>query len=99
MEKEIRLKARELSWLELDGEIVALDAGNWRYVAGNPAAALLWRRLAVGATRRELCAALVDVYEIDSVAASHDVDCFLVQARTLDVLEEAGAPDRVARPA
>jgi hypothetical protein len=89
VEKEIRLKARALSWRELDGEIVALEADNWRYVAGNAAAALLWRRLAVGATRSELCVALVDAYEIDSVAASRDVDRFLVQAHALEVLEEA----------
>ncbi len=85
---EIRLKARALEWREIDGELVALEADSSVYLAANPAATLLWRRLADGATRAGLCEALVSEYAIDPGLAERDVDTFLAQARELHVLEE-----------
>jgi hypothetical protein len=85
---EIRLKDRALEWREIDGELVALEADSSVYLAANPAATLLWRRLAEGATRVELCEALVSEYAIDPGLAERDVDSFLAQAREFHVLEE-----------
>jgi hypothetical protein len=85
---EIRLKTRALEWREIDGELVALEADSSVYLAANPAATLLWRRLAEGATRAELCEALVSEYAIDHGLAERDVDAFLAQAREFQVLEE-----------
>jgi hypothetical protein len=86
--QEIRLKSRALEWREIDGELVALEAEGSLYLAANPAATLLWRRLSDGATRDELCQALVAAYGIDHDLACRDVDAFLAQARELHVLEE-----------
>jgi hypothetical protein len=86
--EEIRLKPRSLEWREIDGELVALEAERSLYLAANPAATLLWRRLAEGATREQLRDALVETYGIDAGLASRDVDGFLEQARELHVLEE-----------
>ena len=85
---EIRLKSRSLEWREIDGELVALEADSSVYLAANPAATLLWRRLAEGATRDELCDALVGEFAIDHGLAERDVDVFLAQAREFGVLEE-----------
>jgi coenzyme PQQ synthesis protein D (PqqD) len=84
----LRLKTRALEWREIDGELVALEADSSLYLAANPAATLLWQRLAAGATRAELCDALVDEYAIDRGLAERDVDAFLAQAREFQVLEE-----------
>ena len=84
---EIRLKTRALEWREIDGELVALEADSSLYLAANPAATLLWKRLATGATRAELCDALVSEYAIDRGLAERDVDAFLAQAREFQVLE------------
>lgn len=86
--QELRLKTRALEWREIDGELVALEADSSLYLAANPAATLLWQRLAGGATRDELCEALVSAYGIDHELAARDVDSFLEQAREFRVLEE-----------
>ena len=85
---EKRLKSGELEWRELDGELLILEAKQMLYLAGNPAATLLWRRLAQGATAEQLCEALMDAYGIEAAVASRDVEAFLAQARELQVLEE-----------
>jgi hypothetical protein len=84
---EIRLKPQELEWREIDGEVIVLESERSVYIAANPAAALLWRLLAAGATRERLCAALIEAYGIDAGLASRDVDAFLEQAHELRVLD------------
>jgi len=84
----MRLKTQALEWREIDGELVALEAEGSLYLAANPAATLLWRRLAEGTTREGLCEALVSAYAIDAGVAARDVDAFLDQARDLGLLEE-----------
>jgi Coenzyme PQQ synthesis protein D (PqqD) len=84
---EIRLKPRALEWREIDGEMIVLEAERSLYLAANPAATLLWRRLADGATREQLRDALVDAFAIDAGLAARDVDAFIEQARELRVLE------------
>lgn len=83
----IRLKPRTLEWREIDGELVALEAQSNLYLAANPAATLLWKRLAEGATRDQLSKALVDAYGIDAELARRDVEAFLGQARDLRLLD------------
>ena len=85
---QIRLKSRALEWRELDGELVALEAERSLYLAANPAATLLWQRLADGATYADLCEALVSAYSIDHHVADRDVGQFLDQAREFGLLEE-----------
>jgi hypothetical protein len=83
----IRLKPRALEWREIDGELVALEAESSLYLAANPAATMLWKRLAEGATPDQLSEALVDAYGIDAELARRDVEAFLGQARDLRLLD------------
>ena len=83
----IRLKPGTLEWREIDGELVALQAESSLYLAANPAATVLWKRLDAGATRDQLCEALVDAYGIDAELARRDVETFLGQARDLRLLD------------
>ena len=85
---QFRLRTEKLGWREMDGELVALEGGRSLYLAANPAATLLWQRLAEGSSRKELSDALVDSYGIDLAVAERDVDAFLEQARGFDLLDE-----------
>jgi hypothetical protein len=82
----LRLRPEGVEWREIDGEIVALETGRSIYLAANPAGALLWARLAQGATRDELIAALRDRWPIEAERAAADVDAFLDQVRAHDLL-------------
>lgn len=86
---ELRLRTDALEWREIDDEVVALEGERSIYLAANPAATLLWRRLASGATTTELTAALVEAYGIDEARAECDVAGFLDQARELRLVVEA----------
>lgn len=84
---EFRLRGQDLSWRELDGEIVALDGGKSVYVATNRAGTLLWQRLAAGATREQLADELVDAFGIAADQAATDVDRFVSELETNGLLE------------
>jgi hypothetical protein len=82
---ELRLRADELVWREIDDELVAIDVASSAYLSANPAGALLWQMLAAGTTRAELIDRLVEQFGISSEQASADVDAFLrsLEARRL----------------
>ena len=73
----LKLKASDLHWREIDGEIIALEARGSRYVAANGAGTVLWRALVDGATRDALADELVREYGIDRDRAAADVDRFV----------------------
>jgi hypothetical protein len=74
---DLRLREEDLTWREIDGEIVAIDVAKSAYLSSNPAGSLLWTMLASGATREELAARLVETFGIDRERAETDVDAFL----------------------
>jgi hypothetical protein len=73
----LKLRSHDLDWRQIDSDIVVLDARTASYLALNGSAALLWGRLAVGATRDELVHALHNAYEVDETTAAADTDAFL----------------------
>ena len=83
---QLTLRTDDLTWREIDDEIVALEGRRSMYLAANSSAGVLWRMLARGATRDELAAALVAAYGIDPAAAGADTDRFLEQMRTAGLL-------------
>ena len=76
---ELRLRAGDLHWREIDGEVIALEARGSTYVAANGAGTLLWRALAEGTTPEALADELVRVYGIDRARAAEDIEHFLAQ--------------------
>jgi hypothetical protein len=86
--KPLRLRNAGVTWLETDGEVVALDAFSSKYLAANASGAVLWRTLSDGATRDELAAALTSTFGIDEEAALADVDGFVAELRARRLLEE-----------
>ena len=84
---ELRLRADEVHWQELDGEVVALAVRTSTYIAANRAGTLLWRALAEGSTRERLAHALATAFGISEQRALADTDRFLAELSANDLLE------------
>jgi hypothetical protein len=82
----LQLRPDAVRWREIDGEVIALDEGAATYLAGNPSATLLWRALSEGTSRAKLISALTEKYDIDEARAATDVDAFLQDLRTRNLL-------------
>jgi Coenzyme PQQ synthesis protein D (PqqD) len=86
--ERLRLRSRDLTWLEVEGEIVALDLKESVYIAVNSSGAVLWPELSGGATRDQLVKRLRDEFGLERAAALHDVDSFLKALREQNLLEQ-----------
>jgi hypothetical protein len=73
----MRLRVGDLTWQELDGEIIVLDLRGSAYYQLNGSGALLWQRLIEGCRRADLRAVLIEHYGIDVEQAEADVDGFV----------------------
>jgi hypothetical protein len=72
-----QLRTDDLSWRQIDDEIVALDARAGNYLSINGAGTLLWPSLVAGATPEQLAQILVGAYEIDEARAGVDAAGFV----------------------
>lgn len=88
MARQIRLRQDDVEWREIEGEIVVLDLRRSTYLAVNRIGALLWPRLAAGATRSALVQRLVDDFDLEPSTAESDVDGFLQELRDQELLVE-----------
>jgi hypothetical protein len=80
------IREENLSWREVDKEIIILDLGSSKYLSLNGTGALLWKRLAIGADDAELVDLLVDSFRIDRAVAENDVRAFLDHCSSLGIL-------------
>jgi len=87
--EQLRLRGDTLDWVEVEDEVIALDAERSVYLGTNSAATLLWKALVDGTTRDELVAALVAEYDIEPAAAVTDVDAFIAQLAAQGLLESS----------
>jgi hypothetical protein len=71
------LREEDLSWRQIDTEIVAVDVTKSTYLSANESGAALWSLLVDGATRAELATALQDRYRINRERAKADADAFV----------------------
>jgi hypothetical protein len=84
----VRLRTDELTWREVDDEIVALDLRSSRYFSVNGTGSDLWKELAGGgATRQGLVETLAARYDVDTAQAETDVDEFLRDLAEKGLLE------------
>jgi hypothetical protein len=88
MEDRLRLRADQLTWREIAGEVVAADLERSTYLSTNEAGTLLWSALADGASPDDLAERLVAEYGIDRSRAEADVAAFLDSLRAQGLLEE-----------
>ena len=75
----LRLRSNGLFWRESGDDVVVLDSETSEYVAASGSAALLWKRLAEGATREDLETTLTERYGIAPDVAARDVADFVEQ--------------------
>jgi hypothetical protein len=83
-----RLRDEALDWLDVEGEVIALDSEESKYLRVNESGAGLWRLLTRGTTQDEMVDLLVSEYEIDEGRAAADVDSFLAMIRGQGLLAE-----------
>ncbi len=83
----LQLRADDLAWQDLDGEIVALEPNASLYLTTNAAGTLLWPLLARGTTRDELMQTLVAAYGLPAPDAERDVDAFVADLRERELLQ------------
>ncbi len=92
---EVRFKLRDddLDWREVEGELVALDLRDSRYLAVNRTGQILWAALTEGATRDQLVDRLTGAVEVERSRAAADVDAFTadLESRGLLVQERSEA--------
>jgi hypothetical protein len=84
---ELRLR-EDLTWREIDGEVVAVDAVKSTYLSANATGSMLWDQLSRGATREGLADGLIGRFGIEREQALEDVDRFLDELRREGLLEE-----------
>lgn len=84
----MRLREEDLTWQEVDHEIVVLDLRASSYLKLNGSAAVLWKHLQAGANPDELATSLTDIFEVDGPTARRDVDAFLLKLKRGDLLVE-----------
>lgn len=83
----MKLCVDDVAWREVDGEIVMLHLHQASYLSLNRTASALWIALSAGASQDELVQELVDRFDVDEAVAAHDVDRFLAQLRTRQLLD------------
>jgi hypothetical protein len=86
-ETRYKLRDADLDWREVEGELVALDLRESRYLAVNRSGRVLWGALAAGATHEELVASLVQEFELEPDKAAADVDAFTSELEARGLLE------------
>ena len=73
----MRLRSDDLTWREIDGELVILDLRSSKYLTTNASGAVLLKELVEERSRAELASALVAAFGISQVQAEADVSNYV----------------------
>ena len=84
----MRLRTHDVTWQEIDGELVILDLARSTYLTTNGTGAFLAKLLTEATSEDELAAALAARYEIPVEDARADVREFLGSLTELELLEQ-----------
>ena len=79
----------DISWQDVDGEVVILDSRGRKYYTVNESAVPLWLLLTGGTTRDEMVDLLTTTHGLERGRVEQDVDVFLDQLRTKRLLTSA----------
>lgn len=85
----MRLRGEDLTWQEIDGELVILDLARSSYLTTNGTGAFLAKLLVADRSPEELAEALAAEYGIEVAEARADVDAFVAELTRLELLEPA----------
>ncbi len=83
----MRLRTQDVTWQEIDGELVILDLARSTYLTTNGTGAFLTKRLVDETSETELADALAAEYGVPADAALGDVREFVGSLTELGLLE------------
>lgn len=87
----MRLRVDDVTWREIDGDLVVLDLRSSTYLTANASGKVLMKQLTEDRTLQQLSQALVDAFDISERRARRDVQTFI------DDLGERGLLERTDR--
>lgn len=82
----MRLRTDEVTWQEIDGELVILDMARSTYLTTNATGAFLTKLLVEERSADDLVAALTAEYGITAEEAAEDAEAFVAELRRLELL-------------
>lgn len=86
----MKLRADDIVWREIDGDLVILDLRSSTYLTTNASGAVLMKELTEEKTDEQLAEALVKAFGITPEQAGTDVAAFVETLSKGDLLELAG---------
>jgi hypothetical protein len=95
----MKLRVDDITWREIDGDLVVLDLRSSTYLTVNASGTLLMKQLTEERTLQELVQALVDAFGIPERLAHQDVRTFVDELRERGLLDGSARerhPDPVA---
>jgi hypothetical protein len=95
----MKLRVDDITWREIDGDLVILDLRTSTYLTANASATVLMRQLTEEQTLTQLVQALVDAFEIPEQRAQKDVQTFVDELGERGLLQRSDRerhPDPVA---
>lgn len=85
----MKLRAHDLTWREIDGDLVILDLRSSTYLTTNASGAVLMKELTQNRTDDELVRSLVDAFGISTALAEADVTSFVQALDSGGLLEHS----------
>lgn len=84
----MKLRSDDITWREIDGDLVILDLRTSTYLTTNASGALLMRELTEERSNEDLVDALMREFDLEQARAQSDVDSFLEALRGGGLLEQ-----------
>jgi len=85
----MKLRGDDITWREIDGDLVVLDLRSSTYLTTNASGTLLMRQLTEERSLPQLVQALVDAFDIPEQRAQQDVEAFLDELGASGLLERS----------
>jgi hypothetical protein len=86
----MKLRVDDITWREIDSDLVILDLRSSTYLTANASGTVLMRQLTEERTMRQLVQALVDAFGIPALRAQADVQAFVGELDERGLLESGG---------
>lgn len=86
----MKLRVDDITWREIDGDLVILDLRSSTYLTANASGTVLMRQLTEERTLPQLVQALVDAFGIPERRAQQDVQAFLDELVDRGLVESNG---------
>jgi hypothetical protein len=94
----MRLRVDDLTWREIDGDLVVLDLRSSTYLTANASATVLMRELTEDRELPQLVQALVDGFGLPEHLARQHATAFVDELGARGLLESSGLETPVAAP-